>query len=159
MYLCIMDTINVLYKDVSFIESFDYNVTTIVHVHVLILQYMFFIVDSCLDHMTCSRCQSEAGCGWCRDPANTGLGTCDKGGFLASLNESFCPDSHWFFDTCPCKQTITCTCMLLRINLPFYVTLLLLVCNCNGHSTCFNNTNVCISCGDNTQGKIAMYVV
>ena len=40
-------------------------------------------------------------CGWCQGPANTGLGVCSEGGFLAPRNTSVCPASQWFFDECP----------------------------------------------------------
>lgn len=62
------------------------------------------LAKPCADHQTCLDCHNELGCGWCRDPADTGLGICGEGGFLASRNESFCSDLHWFFDQCPCKE-------------------------------------------------------
>ena len=61
------------------------------------------IAGDCSEYHTCSQCQMLPGCGWCRDPSDTGLGLCSEGGFLSSTNELSCVDSHWFFDTCPCK--------------------------------------------------------
>jgi Fanconi anemia group I protein len=58
---------------------------------------------SCEDQLTCDNCTGLAGCGWCRDPANTGLGSCIPGGFTESLNATSCTNNHWFFDTCPRK--------------------------------------------------------
>ena len=59
--------------------------------------------EDCSDHLTCAECRTESGCGWCRDESDTGLGTCGKGSFLKSLNGSFCVNTHWFYDSCPCK--------------------------------------------------------
>uniref|UniRef100_A0A1X7VPN4 Laminin EGF-like domain-containing protein n=2 Tax=Amphimedon queenslandica TaxID=400682 RepID=A0A1X7VPN4_AMPQE len=84
------------------------------------------VTEDCSDHLTCAECRTETGCGWCRDESDTGLGTCGKGGFLKSLNGSFCVDTHWFYDTCP-------------------------LCNCNGHSECINQS-VCLDCQNNTRG-------
>lgn len=64
---------------------------------------MLGVGDTCSDHNTCDGCGSQPGCGWCRDEADTGIGSCAKGGFLKSLNETYCPQSHWFYDTCPCE--------------------------------------------------------
>ncbi|CAI8041271.1 Attractin [Geodia barretti] len=82
----------------------------------------------CDNHVTCTDCHGDPECGWCRDPADTGLGTCSPGGFLSplSFSSNSCPDKHWFFEQCP-------------------------ACQCNGHSTCVNES-VCEECQNNTQG-------
>ena len=58
---------------------------------------------SCDSHVTCDDCHSDPECGWCRDPADTGLGTCSAGGFLSPLSSAAdsCPNTQWFFEQCP----------------------------------------------------------
>ena len=140
-----------------------------------------YSAESCDSHKTCDDCHTDPECGWCRDPADTGLGTCSQGGFVSPLpsssSSSSCPNSHWFFDQCPGKlstswafQLYLCTHFLPLLSLPLYplslAFLLLpfspliflssplppfLACQCNGHSTCVNGS-VCEECQNNTQG-------
>ena len=57
-------------------------------------------------------------CGWCQGPANTGLGVCREGGFLASQNTSACPASRWFFDECPGTLSTHRTRTIINLLLP-----------------------------------------
>lgn len=48
-------------------------------------------------------------------------------------NEYLCPAKHWYFTDCP-------------------------ICECNGHSTCMNNTNICNKpCQGDTEGEHCEY--
>ena len=44
----------------------------------------------CEDRTNCSSCQELSECGWCNDPADTGLGQCRLGGFGGPQNQSSC---------------------------------------------------------------------
>uniref|UniRef100_A0A1B6D320 CUB domain-containing protein n=1 Tax=Clastoptera arizonana TaxID=38151 RepID=A0A1B6D320_9HEMI len=85
--------------------------------------------SACSYYKTCWACRDDPECGWCDDGSGTGLGNCLPGGnvgpYLADLT---CPSDHWFFTCCPS-------------------------CQCNGHSTCSNNSNICNQpCANLTQG-------
>ncbi|ESO82825.1 hypothetical protein LOTGIDRAFT_108840, partial [Lottia gigantea] len=88
----------------------------------------------CSGLKSCSDCQANSVCGWCNDPNNTGLGVCMEGGAHGPVdntsltNHSYCPAERWYFTQCP-------------------------LCQCNGHSTCIENTDVCENCQDLTEGK------
>ena len=75
--------------------------------------------ESCDSHKTCDECHVDPECGWCRDPADTGLGTCSQGGFVSPLpsSSSSCPNSHWFFDQCPGKLSIS---WIFQFYVPLY---------------------------------------
>ncbi|XP_039262630.2 attractin-like protein 1 [Styela clava] len=104
-------------------------------------------IESCNNLRTCDTCQENPFCGWCDDGSETGLGTCQSGSAIGSktnnvslnvvsgavaaqYNSSLpvCPAKSWFFTDCP-------------------------LCQCNGHSTCVNETSECEFCQDNTDGK------
>ncbi|XP_069140084.1 attractin-like protein 1 isoform X2 [Argopecten irradians] len=88
----------------------------------------------CSDLLTCETCQSNPMCGWCNDPSNTGIGKCLEGGAVGpgydplNANNTQCPANRWFFTQCP-------------------------ACQCNGHSTCNNETGACESCQGMTTGE------
>ncbi|XP_021361114.1 attractin-like isoform X3 [Mizuhopecten yessoensis] len=88
----------------------------------------------CADLLTCEKCQSNPMCGWCNDPSNTGIGKCTEGGAIGpghnpiQANNTQCPADRWFFTQCP-------------------------ACQCNGHSTCNNETGACESCQGTTTGE------
>ena len=114
------------------------------------------IEESCSGYNTCDNCHGDPGCGWCRDPSDTGLGSCGEGGYLSPLQESFCSDDHWFYEQCPCKlYRLLCSIHIkLCVLIILYVLIIYLfsiVCNCNGHSTCINKT-ICEECRNMTTG-------
>ncbi|CAG0917287.1 unnamed protein product [Notodromas monacha] len=83
--------------------------------------------DVCRYLSTCEECQEWPECGWCDNGTGTGLGQCMRGGNSAPYSK-ICPRGLWFFTECP-------------------------TCQCNGHSTCVNNTDVCqLPCQDQTTG-------
>jgi len=90
----------------------------------------------CKDLQTCDQCQRNPSCGWCDDGTNTGLGQCMEGGSSgpytvteegATRSPGLCVASQWYFTECP-------------------------LCQCNGHSTCYENSSECVSCEDLTTG-------
>ncbi|KAL4231921.1 hypothetical protein ACF0H5_009497 [Mactra antiquata] len=93
----------------------------------------------CEDLRSCDECKTHPTCGWCNDVSNTGLGKCVPGGASGpmtrnsttgdyELNIDSCPADRWHFITCP-------------------------LCQCNGHSTCVNNTDKCEQCDNLTTGE------
>ena len=129
---------------------------------------------SCDSHVTCEACHAQVECGWCRDPADTGLGTCLEGGFLSPLgsnssDSSACPETYWSFEECPGWRGLCMCCaeefQTYRFPLPPpssspsplplplspFPLLLPTACQCNGHSACVNES-VCEQCQNNTQG-------
>ncbi|XP_014290004.2 attractin-like protein 1 isoform X1 [Halyomorpha halys] len=81
--------------------------------------------SACMSHKWCSECRDAPECGWCDDGTGTGKGVCLQGGNNPPSN---CPKKHWYFTHCPS-------------------------CQCNGHSTCVNNSSVCVQpCGNLTAG-------
>ncbi|XP_075233105.1 attractin-like protein dsd isoform X2 [Lycorma delicatula] len=81
--------------------------------------------SGCTDYRTCDDCRNAPECGWCDDGSGTGLGKCLPGG--AQHPADICLKENWHFTKCP-------------------------TCQCNGHSTCSNNTAVCDPCGNQTTG-------
>ncbi|XP_039300291.1 attractin-like protein 1 isoform X2 [Nilaparvata lugens] len=81
--------------------------------------------SGCSDYRTCDECRNAPECGWCDDGSGTGLGKCLSGGAHNSMD--VCQKEHWYFTRCP-------------------------TCQCNGHSTCSNNTAICDPCGNQTTG-------
>ncbi|CAG0906574.1 unnamed protein product, partial [Cyprideis torosa] len=84
----------------------------------------------CSPLATCEACQRNPACGWCDDGSGTGLGRCLEGNYLAPAlgSNSTCFKRLWFFSECP-------------------------TCQCNGHSYCINETDVCAQpCLDSTEG-------
>ncbi|XP_014206707.1 putative protein tag-53 [Copidosoma floridanum] len=84
----------------------------------------------CSAHNSCSSCRADPDCGWCDDGSGTGRGKCLPGGAKQPSYRSpeRCPLRRWYFTECP-------------------------PCQCNGHSTCYPNSNECIQpCGNLTQG-------
>lgn len=119
---------------------------------------MLFIIlaETCSDYNTCTSCHGDPGCGWCRDPSDTGLGTCAEGGYLSALESTDCEDTtHWFYEQCPCKKKAVRVVYCVYIQC-FDVSLL--ACNCNGHSSCINQT-LCVDCQDNTTGNIYYIII
>ncbi|CAB0010888.1 unnamed protein product [Nesidiocoris tenuis] len=83
--------------------------------------------SACQSHKWCSECRDAPECGWCDDGTGTGKGICLPGGNQPNLEQ--CPSNLWHFTHCPS-------------------------CQCNGHSTCANNSSVCIQpCANLTQGE------
>uniref|UniRef100_UPI00358EE444 attractin-like protein 1 isoform X2 n=1 Tax=Myxine glutinosa TaxID=7769 RepID=UPI00358EE444 len=94
--------------------------------------------ESCAGHRTCEQSFQQPACGWCNDPSKTGKGQGMEGsadgpvsinGSQAQLNMSLCPRDQgftWHFIQCP-------------------------PCQCNGHSSCVNNS-ACENCQDLTRG-------
>ncbi|XP_013386295.1 attractin-like isoform X2 [Lingula anatina] len=91
----------------------------------------------CSELRTCEQCQSNPLCGWCDDGSNTGIGHCMEGdnqgpvvrnGSIVLTKPALCPAPSWYFYSCP-------------------------LCQCNGHSECYNNTAICKKCTQNTQGS------
>ncbi|KAL1137929.1 hypothetical protein AAG570_009624, partial [Ranatra chinensis] len=81
--------------------------------------------SQCVFYKWCSACRDSPECGWCDDGTGTGKGICMPGG---NNPPPECPKKHWYFTHCPS-------------------------CQCNGHSTCDNNSSVCAKpCRDLTQG-------
>ena len=93
-------------------------------------------VSLCALYFTnCTACTRDERCGWCSSDSlndtlsanNTGHGTCMEGSNSGS-NEHACPHNwHFVPSSCP-------------------------ACECNGHSTCLANSNVCQHCANNTSG-------
>ncbi|GFS18343.1 LOW QUALITY PROTEIN: attractin-like [Elysia marginata] len=92
--------------------------------------------SDCNQHKSCTECQANPKCGWCNDEADTGIGRCYDGSMTGpishtskgySVDSSICPSERWYFNDCP-------------------------KCQCNGHSSCFNNTSTCKSCEHPTTG-------
>lgn len=84
--------------------------------------------DSCAAYASCSQCREEPACGWCDNGSRTGLGTCMPGGAARPAHNYSCPHHNWHFTHCPS-------------------------CQCNGHSTCLENSPVCVQpCGNLTLG-------
>ncbi|KAL0276657.1 UNVERIFIED_CONTAM: hypothetical protein PYX00_004182 [Menopon gallinae] len=90
----------------------------------------------CGSYKTCNECQSDPECGWCDDGSGTGLGKCLPGGNhgnydISEIEDGFdlkCSEDRWYFTKCP-------------------------PCQCNGHSTCSQNSSVCNQpCGNLTTG-------
>nr|CAD7262632.1 unnamed protein product [Timema shepardi] len=83
----------------------------------------------CSFYPTCAECRTDPACGWCDDGSGTGLGSCLPGGNNGPQVPDFtCLSDHWFFTQCP-------------------------ICQCNGHSTCANDTSICIQpCSNLTHG-------
>ncbi|XP_014253614.1 attractin [Cimex lectularius] len=82
--------------------------------------------SACTSHKWCSECRDAPECGWCDDGTGTGKGICLPGG---NNPPPTCPKNHWYFTHCPS-------------------------CQCNGHSTCANNSSVCIQpCANLTYGE------
>lgn len=76
--------------------------------------------DPCSVYTDCDACHDgDLMCGWCSENDNTGLGSCMSGTFDAPLSSSSC-SGNWSYQSCP-------------------------DCQCNGHSTCVNDT-VCYDC-------------
>ncbi|XP_067009750.1 attractin-like protein 1 isoform X3 [Anabrus simplex] len=85
--------------------------------------------SACSFYPTCSECRGDPACGWCDDGSGTGLGACLPGGDNGPSPMEKCQDKRWYFTYCP-------------------------TCQCNGHSTCANDTNVCNQpCANLTQGS------
>ncbi|XP_077970270.1 attractin-like protein 1 [Styela clava] len=82
--------------------------------------------DPCSAFNNCDDCHENKACGWCATDKDTGVGTCMSGSLYAPLNNVTC-NGNWFYLDCP-------------------------DCQCNGHSTCENET-VCANCTDNTDGE------
>lgn len=81
--------------------------------------------SACSFYKSCVECQADPECGWCDDGSGTGLGACLPGG---NTNPQTCSKDNWYFTRCPS-------------------------CQCNGHSTCPNYTNICSQpCGNFTHG-------
>lgn len=97
---------------------------------------------NCSDIQTCDKCQLNPRCGWCDDGSQTGVGKCMEGSGEGaytwnptgpSINPSVCPAKKWHFTSCP-------------------------ECQCNGHSTCYNNSNECRKpCHHLTEGSHCQY--
>ncbi|XP_054290142.1 attractin-like protein 1 [Macrosteles quadrilineatus] len=84
--------------------------------------------SQCNFFRTCFQCRDDPECGWCDDGSGTGLGDCLPGGNTGPHLPHSCPSDKWFFTCCP-------------------------TCQCNGHSTCSNNSSVCNQpCANLTQG-------
>ncbi|BFY98775.1 hypothetical protein BsWGS_01815 [Bradybaena similaris] len=86
--------------------------------------------NNCSTLATCADCQARPKCGWCNDESGTGTGKCFDGGMMGPIrvtagkpqtDHTDCPSDRWFFNNCP-------------------------KCQCNGHSTCLNDTNICEKC-------------
>lgn len=92
-------------------------------------------------YSNCSGCTMDERCGWCSSdssggfPSNTGAGMCMEGAY-SQATENRCK-LNWYFTECPS-------------------------CECNGHATCGQNTNVtnfeqvkptCKACMNNTIGS------
>ncbi|XP_059178870.1 attractin-like protein 1 isoform X2 [Physella acuta] len=102
------------------------------------------LASSCSQQKTCSECQSNPKCGWCNNETETGIGVCFEGGMSGPIKIisgkaipaiGKCPGQNgknWYFNTCP-------------------------VCQCNGHSKCYNETSICINCEHNTAGSQCEY--
>ncbi|XP_067125746.1 attractin-like protein 1 [Centruroides vittatus] len=98
----------------------------------------------CKDIQTCDDCQKNPKCGWCDNGSGTGLGQCYDGSDLGPmtfnglsylLNNTLCPSTHWHFTSSP-------------------------KCQCNGHSTCINDTDVCLQpCSNLTQGPYCQHCI
>ncbi|XP_052255440.1 attractin-like protein 1 isoform X1 [Dreissena polymorpha] len=93
----------------------------------------------CSDLATCDECKNNPACGWCNDESNTGLGRCMQGSYVGPMtlnngtgeyevDTGMCPALRWHFVDCP-------------------------LCQCNGHSSCTNVSNVCDACQNLTMGK------
>ena len=84
-------------------ESMKYGDDTCTHTCTLILHISVLPpIEPCESYITCDKCHDHPECGWCRDPSDTGLGTCSEGGFLLPLTSSpSCPSKDWFFEQCP----------------------------------------------------------
>ncbi|KAK7866706.1 hypothetical protein R5R35_003244 [Gryllus longicercus] len=84
--------------------------------------------SQCSVYTTCETCREDPACGWCDDGSGTGLGACMPGGNNGPSTKDPCPSKRWFFTGCP-------------------------LCQCNGHSTCVNDTNTCHQpCANLTHG-------
>ncbi|XP_073969504.1 attractin-like protein dsd isoform X2 [Rhodnius prolixus] len=82
--------------------------------------------SACMSHKWCLECRDAPECGWCDDGTGTGKGVCLPGGNNPPPN---CAKKHWYFTHCPS-------------------------CQCNGHSTCANNSSVCVQpCANLTHGE------
>ncbi|KAM7361502.1 attractin-like protein 1 isoform 1-T2 [Cochliomyia hominivorax] len=85
--------------------------------------------SQCDNYNSCSECLDDPACGWCDDGSNTGIGKCTEGGASNVKDLSECPSNQWYFITCP-------------------------LCNCNGHSKCYHNSQQCEKpCSDFTYGS------
>ncbi|CAH0395554.1 unnamed protein product [Bemisia tabaci] len=84
--------------------------------------------SACGSYHSCTECRNDPECGWCDDGSNTGLGHCLPGGSNGPHSPMTCAPHLWAFTYCP-------------------------TCQCNGHSTCPNNTSVCGPCANLTQGR------
>lgn len=81
--------------------------------------------SACTFYKSCGECQTDPECGWCDDGSGTGLGFCLPGG---NTSPQICSSGNWCFTCCPS-------------------------CQCNGHSVCLSNTNICSQpCGNFTHG-------
>ncbi|XP_071089503.1 attractin-like protein 1 [Haliotis cracherodii] len=91
---------------------------------------------TCKGLNSCEECQAHPMCGWCNDPSNTGRGRCMEGGRQGPVTNATdhtidlgqCPREQWFFTDCP-------------------------KCQCNGHSTCLNESSSCDECKNLTTGS------
>ncbi|XP_012937027.2 attractin [Aplysia californica] len=88
--------------------------------------------NKCSALKNCEDCQARPKCGWCNDESETGTGVCFEGGMsgpiklvdsMPQLDQGKCPDlsNRWFFNSCP-------------------------KCQCNGHSICKNDSDICENC-------------
>ncbi|KAG8231674.1 hypothetical protein J437_LFUL007448 [Ladona fulva] len=90
---------------------------------------------SCSFYRTCEDCRADPACGWCDDGSGTGLGDCLPGGYSDPMTPHKCKRNNWYFTQCP-------------------------TCQCNGHSTCANGTNVCNQpCANLTHGAHCQHCV
>ncbi|XP_063233286.1 attractin-like protein 1 [Bacillus rossius redtenbacheri] len=90
----------------------------------------------CNFYPTCAECRTDPACGWCDDGSGTGLGTCLPGGNHGPYGPEFsCSLDHWYFTQCP-------------------------ACQCNGHSTCANDSSLCNQpCANLTHGPHCQHCV
>lgn len=82
----------------------------------------------CGYYNSCAQCLNDPACGWCDDGSNTGIGSCLVGGASNPYNSEQCPESNWFFTSCP-------------------------QCNCNGHSYCLDKVHCEQPCHNLTYGQ------
>lgn len=87
-------------------------------------------VISCSDIQSCDKCLKNPQCGWCDNGSGTGAGICLEGSLRGPNGNTTMPTCPlWYFTSCP-------------------------KCQCNGHSKCTIDPEVCDdACDDNTEGS------
>ncbi|XP_046851617.1 attractin-like [Xenia sp. Carnegie-2017] len=82
---------------------------------------------SCEAQETCLNCLKLPSCGWSENSLRNGLGRCLQGSARAPKDNSL-STKFWHFIHCP-------------------------LCQCNGHSNCSVDSNVCLKCRDHSTGE------